>query len=138
MNDTMERRVEDGRMNECERRLGLLEARCDSLAKREWVHEIITPIRDSVVKIEHSISALTGDMQALFKTQDELLREKAQRERELHEEQLKAAQNATLAAQMKDKWIPLFTFFGLVLASIGTLAGAAAWWIVHYVLPGHS
>lgn len=66
--------------------VSLLETRVDgrlgSLAPRDWVHEILSPLQQAVTKMESSVTQLSEDAKELFDTHKQMLREKGERERQ--------------------------------------------------------
>lgn len=122
-------------IHELKERVTSLEERVENVAKREWVHELITPIRDSVMRIDSTFEGMTKDMRALFSTQDQLLKEKAARDEELHKAQLRQSEQQTLSYILKEKWTPFLIFVSLVISTCAAIIGGATWWIVNHVLP---
>jgi hypothetical protein len=107
-----------------------------TVATREWVSREIKPLADSQMRTEQSISKIGDSILAINSTQDEMMRERAQREKEdreieqhrqreaheadmrnrqeLHDRAMKIAadhaedmRRQTLPYLLKEKWAPI-------------------------------
>ena len=122
----------DGDMRE---RLARLEAQVNSLASRDWVRDLVSPIKDAALSTQLAVTHLSERFEALFAAHDKLLQERARWEEEEHQAKLKAYKDATLMNIIKEKWAPIIAFliaFGAIMASANS---AMTWWIQHIVLP---
>lgn len=53
-----------------------MDGRLQDLAPRGWVHELVAPIQQSVVRMEAAVSGLAEDAKLLFKSHSDVLEEK--------------------------------------------------------------
>lgn len=59
-----------------------VDGRMETLAPREWVHQIMQPIQQSITRMETAVSQLTTDAKDLFDAHSAMLKEKGDRERQ--------------------------------------------------------
>jgi len=95
------------------------------LASRTWVNEALTPLKESWLRTEHAIQALTdgfreltADTKGLYASHDQLLKERSEREKEEHAMKLKQAEQNSWSSIIKDKWGPLLAFFIAAAAAL--------------------
>jgi len=74
------------KVTELQSSVRLLETKVDgevkSLAPRDWVHQVMQPIQQSITRMEASVSQLTEDAKDLFNAHSTMLKEKADREKQ--------------------------------------------------------
>lgn len=58
-----------------------VDSKIESMAPRDWVHTVLQPVQESLVRMETSVSQLTQDAKELFDAHKEMLRERGERER---------------------------------------------------------
>lgn len=121
----------NSRVSDIEGRQIRLETKVESeLASREWVREIVEPIKDTTRKIEQAVETIGKENQSLTAAHNKLLEDRAQRERKDFEEKLirdKAESDAkiealkaqTWSAIIQTKWQPLL----VSLVALSTLIG---------------
>ncbi len=102
-----------------------IEARIERLAEQSWVHEILTPIKEAIGEMRYSVTELAKEMKLLLATQDQLLREEAERKKELHKRQLEALEQKTPMALVKSIVIPACALL---------TGGAAAYLVLQQIL----
>lgn len=113
---------------EVRERVTRLESRVDALATKEWVRDLVEPIKNAAVETQHAMTSLSDQFKALFAGHTELLKERSEREREDHEQK-------SWHYILTKKWAPVAGFILTLISLIGAVGGFLAWWILNYVLP---
>lgn len=108
-----------------------LESLVDKLASRDWVRDLIEPIRESAFKTEHAVSTLAKESSALYAAHDQLLKERAERERQMHEAELERQKSNSFYALLRDKWAPLLGLFLAGAGGLKLLGDAITFWVTH-------
>lgn len=134
-------------------RLAKLEGKLESTASQNWVKEIIQPLQHSLIEMQHSVKELSDDLKMLLTEHSELLKSRAEQERQQHEEKLtherrlyeeklaaleaekNAAKERTVVNIIKEKWAPVLGFIMTFAAFLSLIATLFVWWFTHYVLP---
>lgn len=138
-------------------RITRLESLHDNLAPRTWVQEVMAPVQQSITRMEQTVTRLAEESKILFSFHEQLLKERAEHERqeseakilaiqEQHAQAMKVAQAAAHHAEERAEragalhWIekkagPVVSFLSTVVGIIAIGGGLIAWWITNYVLP---
>jgi len=119
---------------EVRERLVKLESRVDSLATRDWVREMVDPIKAAAIETAHAVTGLSSKFESLFNAHKEMVDERREQQREEHQARLAAAEKNTWPAILKDKWTPVLAFLSLMIAVSSAIGGLACYWILNYVL----
>lgn len=124
---------------ETQSRLARLEAQQDAhfdqMATKEWVRELVTPIKEAALKTELATTSLMEKFESLFAAHSKLLEERSEREKAEHNARMAAAADQTWHAVLTKKVGPAAFAVSAIIALIITMSSALSWWIVNHVLP---
>ena len=115
-----------------EARLTRLETLSENWAQQGWVKDLVQPIQESVIRMEHAVNTLTDDSKMLVRAHEELLKDRAERERRLYEEQLRQARDRTFGNLLRENVAPILGVVLSTAAIIALLGEILKFWLVNY------
>ena len=98
-----------------------VDGKVEALAPREWVHQLMQPIQQSITRMEASVSQLTTDAKDLFDAHSAMLTEKGARERQ------EWAERTPLG--LVKKYAPVIAFLVACVALFRVLGSLADYWL---------
>lgn len=106
----------EGRISAIEQQQAKLAAQLDGYAPVKMVHDMLTPLRETTIRMEMSLKQLSEQVGTVFKLHEEVMRERADMERRLHDEKVAALKQDSLWFVLKEKWLPLLALASALYA----------------------
>lgn len=114
----------------------------NSLASREWVRGELGAIREAAIRTENSVeamskqmSALAEDLKNIYSTQDAMMKDRAEREKQEHDARMAALKEQTFVNIIKERWAPVSGFIVGIAAVVALVGELLKSWLTSHGVP---